>query len=507
MSSTVNVKNTLGERLVTRIEQVPKEYRESSKKVVEFVYGKLEPPYVYYRRGDSRLCYEENSNFIPLWVYLLLFNHVIFFLRATRDEFRRPSPNKEAFRNYCGMYPEELPPFTEKSQIIVLLENDENNAYHKDVFGEFFEKFPRDAKLMRAQLWEDIQYQAEGKTFAQKIDERKKGWLSLFNDFPPSSIGQYKEVAKSNDLMPKGRDDKETIDKLAGFVAEKCLWQEIHGLRENVDMIKKAMQDRQSFAEAYQLAHCFHYQVGPDVYSRNGFTALANREDFLIARYIEDLPLLMPFQSHRYSEPEMVPPGLLPPLRFPFPRDSKPPETKRALRILLQIQEDSHLGPARQKVIESVRDFGQVSQFLRNPIDFRTNTLIKFYNAKRRFNDEMERFVRQRGRELLLTDLVDSEIGMVNCKDSKAHIENSLQGGLWENMKDAFLLFVRSHLHIDPLVEIMRVQYQEIEKREQAKLTELISRSLDQLSLSLPRSFSQAPFIVINYPNPRSRAA
>lgn len=263
------------EKLIVDVDQMKERFKEEDPiSVFPSEYELRSSIYGIYRRGDT-VAY--TGNFIPIWLYSLI-PHV----RKT-IMFIKPVEKKEDFANYCGIYPEELSEYIIKGEVVPILAND-LGKYKEEVFGNFFKTLEKeDFPLIRAQLYEDLllsrKYEERGESidpyraFEKETKERAKRYRSIIENATDEQKEIYnREVEKG--LAPK-------LEKLPHFIAERTLWQELCGNRDNVRKIEEGLK---SPLEAYLNARYWHYVVVPEVYARYGIIWLADGEDYEIKK-------------------------------------------------------------------------------------------------------------------------------------------------------------------------------------------------------------------------------
>ena len=115
---------------------------------------------IYYLRGYSQKDYQEN--FIPLWIYPLLFEKVFMIIRI-RDR------NKKDFKHYCGLNFKQFADLIKRGVVIPLIE-DNFDAYSDDL-SELFKMIPEDKPLYRSRIYEDMILVEGNFAFSKRVED------------------------------------------------------------------------------------------------------------------------------------------------------------------------------------------------------------------------------------------------------------------------------------------------------------------------------------------------
>lgn len=250
----------LKEKIVLSIDQLKasdKEIQERDTRSIFKPYYELGNLDAYFRRGDKP---SYTGNFIPIWFYPLFFDKVIMVI---------PPYDEMTLRNYCGIGFKELLKLIKEGLLVPLI-YDNLEDYKEETFKDFMKGLPKDKPLIRSHLFEDAFY---GKDFAfqERVREKAEGYKEILENTEASQISQYKREREKNTLIP-------ATERLPQFIAERVQWQELFGLNKNKDEMEKTLKDKTPL-EAYKAARTWHYTVVPKIYSRGGFTILAEDDD------------------------------------------------------------------------------------------------------------------------------------------------------------------------------------------------------------------------------------
>lgn len=472
----MDIRKTLGERLIYSIEQIESHFDPKEPKSIITPYYSLPGLHIYYRRGDTKEAYE--GNFIPVWVYLLFFEAVILFIR--------PDNTRKKFRDYCGLYPEQLLDFIEQGRLVPLI-GDTLEQYKEEVFGEFFNKFPRERHLIRAQLWEDAYLRQDG-AFRATVNARADNYLSLMDDkFESTNISEYEVEAKGNTLMPAN------IQKLAAFAAEKAEWHKIFGKEANVEKIEKTIVDSPLPSDTYQISHALHYFVASKIYSRGGFVGLARGEDRKISKYVPVFRAGLPSQSAVAG------------LKFKFPLQNDDLSVEESLNFLKEVQGHSKLGPLSLTIRDVMKRFQDVNEFHKQPMARRQENSMALREVFRDFNQELEGYLGKKKFEQL-QPLKQFEIGAATSYPAvdeltRFLVDVPLEPGAMGIVVPMFSLvwgarnYPAMKMSASHILRTFK-DLKEIPEKIEGELGNLI------IELELDDEVQKAPFILTDYPNP-----
>lgn len=438
----------------------------------------------YYRRGDYD-AYEQN--FIPIWFYGIFLEEQIFWLRPCRDE-------KEFF-NYSGVTLKQLLRLI-KLGLVVPLVADNFRAYpEKDEYVQFFRNLPEDKPLIRSHLFEDAYLKiAEGRdtTFPIEMKPFSEKFQSIVSSYSNQQKKQYTDFAKDRPLAPKDskhpKNPSKNMEALANWLAERALWQHLNNSEENVETIQRVAKS--SPLEAYSETHKLHYFVVPKFYSRYGFSFMAEGgEDDFIASSIERLPIRSNFPSN----------GELLDLSFRYPvfrkrasYKKRAEEVEKSLDLLERVLKEGKLRDTRQKVMENVARLRNTKGFYENMESIHSESAQCLEDAISKFNCEIQAYMDKHFKEELQIELDRRQKRQKKHKAASFAATGASIGGLLSGLLPlagaaavADIFFLVRGIREEERLNVIRSELESIQK--EAKLS---------------HDWIDAPFIVIDYPNP-----
>lgn len=328
--------------------------------------------HIYYLRGYSKKSYREN--FIPLWIYPLLFEKVFMIIR-TRDR------NELDFWDYCGLTFKQFTSLIKRGVVIPLIE-DNFDAYSDELL-KLFKMIPDDKPPYRARIYEDMILGKKDFAFSDRVKDITEQNVRKIKE----RGGYSQEKEREYYELKEGLFAPEKITELPGWVAERYLWTYLNerinedDKHKNLEKIERALVEHP--LRAYQEAHLIHYTNVHEFYARDGFVALAQGVD----RLLTDKGII----------PGSALPSQAPPqsLLFPYPEKGTPTEVNKCLKMLFEAI-DGNLAEQRQNVLTTIAKLRSTSKFfdsLQGCFEENSQTLGSAINE---FNRGLERLIRKR---------------------------------------------------------------------------------------------------------------
>ena len=366
------------EKTIFSIDQLEEKREPRSIFLPYYKLGKLD---TYYRRGDNPVY---TGNFIPVWQYPLFLDKVIMYLPPFRS-------NNEVF-NYCGASLEEILKLIKADLLVPIVGNNFEN-YEKEIFNKFIKNLPDDKPLIRAQLFEDALL-GDNFAFQRDVQNISEGYQLQINKFDKLAIDEYLQERQKNPLIPD-------LNRLSPFIAERAKWQELFGLKENVNTIENSLNN--SPLVAYRTARTLHYVVAPRLYSRGGFTMMAYNDDLQFTD--EGGKILAPAFPFGSKESEIIRTSA-PIIQLPMRKW----EVKQAIDLVIDIRNHDRKVDDEEKNVRS--DITEVMNNLWDTYSFQTEPLEKYEentndlkNSFKMFTEKLLEFQKEKqiNREILKT--------------------------------------------------------------------------------------------------------
>lgn len=357
------------EKTIFSIDQLERKEDPRSIFLPYYTLGNLD---TYYRRGDTPAY---TGNFIPVWLYPVFLDKVIMYLPPYRSE--------DEFFNYCGATLDQLLELINADLLVPIVGNS-LESYQKEVFGKFIKKLPEDKPLIRAQLFEDALL-GDDFEFQREISEKAKEYQSKINEFGVRAVVEYQNEKQRNPLIPD-------LNKLSLFIAERVQWQKLYELKENVRLIENSLNT--SPLVAYRTARTLHYVVVPKIYSRGGFTMMANNDDLQLAD--EDGKRLAPAFPFGSKETETVGAKII---QVPMQEW----EVEQAVNLVIEIRKHDKKVAEEEKMLRG--DINGVMEGLWDTYSFQKEPLGKYeentknlHRAFGNFSNKLLEELKTRGR-------------------------------------------------------------------------------------------------------------
>lgn len=330
--------------------------------------------HIYYLRGYSKKSYKEN--FIPLWIYPLLFEKVFMIIR-TQDR------SELDFWNYCGLTFKQFTSLIKRGVVIPLIE-DNFDAY-SDRLLELFKMLPQDKPPYRARIYEDMILGKEDFAFTNRvkdITEQNVCKIKERGGYSQEKEGKYYTLKEG--LFAPGN-----IVDLPSWVTERMLWTEMNTRIDEDDKHKWLERMESALLEdplkAYQEAHLIHYTNVHEFYARGGFVALAEGVDHLLADKGIIPGSALPSQARPQS------------LLFPYPKRDNPTEVNKSLNMLFEAI-DGSLAEQRQNVLSASAKLRSTPEFFKSlQKSFNKNSQTLDF-AINKLNRDIEGLIRKRVR-------------------------------------------------------------------------------------------------------------
>lgn len=424
---------------------------------------------VFFRRGDTPLL---TGNSIPAWIYPLLFDKLIIFIKACRDE--------KEFINYAGLKLKDLADLVNDGFVIPLIGND-LGGYNEDIYGKFFKRV-KDDSVVRAQLYEDymvgkeesLEGEKANRAFENKINSRAEKYLGVLSKHSGTDEERlYKNFQKFNPLIPD-------FERLPGFIAERVEWQNLFGRKKNAERIESSLN--QSPYYAYHYTRLCHYLVNHKLYARctnektKSIIALACGEEQDLANtwdyFGSALPLSAPFAKSD---------GFL----FKYPR--KHGEIKSSLKLLKKcLLKKEYLQDAVEGIHLTMKDLWNTDKFHKNQIETSNEYSAKLNVGLENFSGELTKYLTriERAKALILRPITGT------ISDNAVSWSFKYISGISTSALAPFSLIYMLGKRIHDFATAPKRVRNDLEKMR------------GELQLYRGEEHIKTPFIVIDYPNP-----
>jgi hypothetical protein len=194
--------------------------------------------------------------------------------------------------------------------------------------------------------------------FQRGVYDKAMEYQSKFNKFDAHAIEEYENKSTKNPLIPD-------LYQLPLFVAEKVKWQELYELKDNVRLIENSIDT--SPLVAYRTARTLHYIVAPKIYSRGGFTMMANNDDLQLTD--EDGKRLAPAFPFGSKETETVGAKLI---QIPMQKW----EIEQAVKLVIEIRKHDKKVAEEEKMMRG--DIHRVMEGVWDTYSFQKEPLKRY---------------------------------------------------------------------------------------------------------------------------------